>query len=1119
MRCSKCRAENLDDSAFCTECGARLEAGCPGCGAINPPAAKFCRKCGAPAPAAVAERMPDSYTPRHLAERILTSRSALEGERKHVTVLFVDVKESMELAEQVDPEVWHTILDRFFAILAEGVHRFEGTVNQYAGDGIMALFGAPIAHEDHAHRACYAALHLSEELQHYARELRRHRSLNFAVRMGINSGDVVVGRIGDDLRMDYTAQGHTVGLAARMEALAEPGKVYLTEATARLVSGYFRLEDLGPFTLKGAREPVRVFELQGAGALRTRLDLSRARGFSRFVGRGAESATLDAALERALAGHGEVVGVVGEAGVGKSRLCFEFVERCRARGLRVHEGRGVAHGKMLPFLPVLELLRTYFGISEHDGDQAAREKIAGRILLLDPELTEALPLVFGFLGVPDPAQPMPRMDPEARQRQLFAVMRRVIHALNRREPGVLLFEDLHWLDGGTEAFLENHVEALAGTRGLLLLNFRPEYRAAWMTRSYYRQIPLAPLGAEEIAELLEGLLGTDPSLAGLAERIRERTGGNPFFVEEVVQVLIADGRLEGARGAFRLVGPLEDVAIPPTVQALLAARIDRLAEREKQVVQTAAVIGKEFAEPVLRRVMELSDAEMGDALRALVAGEFLYEEALYPAAEYSFKHPLTQEVAYRSQLAEQRALVHAAVARVMSEVYADKLDERAALLAHHWESAGDALEAARWHRRAAEWAGVRDPAEAWRHWQRVRDLLSDVPETAETMAAGLAARFWLLQFGWRLGLTADAPALFAEGKALAMRCGDAPALVRLLMGYGATRVVTGEVQEYLDLVSEGVRVAQGTGDAGLQLAVMGSLVYSHYTAGRLRQALAFAEEAVELGRGDPDLGTGVFTTSPYIFCLWWRGNLLSSTGRFREAAVDLERALALARVRGEVESVGWMHSSFAQLAEQTGAIEGAADHARQAVETAEKTGSSFSRALAYRVLGLTYVLDREWRQAVDALEQSLAIARRHHVALEQEPLGLAWLAEALVGGGDAVRSRAVAEEAVALGRRRGTRFYECRAHLALARVLLHTAGAAAREAIEAALGTALELAHETGGTGTEPFIRVELAQLAALVGDGARRRQELREAQRLFTEMGAPVQAAVLERTLGAEAP
>jgi len=412
MHCDACGFENPEGMRFCGACGIALPIACGACGLGNPAGFKFCGSCGAPLAESGQSRVqsphsnaapvahsslparpssPASYTPKHLAEKILASRSAVEGERKRVTVLFADVKGSMDLAEQLDPEEWHRIMDRFFQILTDGVHRFEGTVNQYTGDGIMALFGAPIAHEDHAQRACYAALHLRDELRRYADELRVERALNFSVRMGLNSGEVIVGTIGDDLRMDYTAQGHTVGLASRMEQLAESGKVLLTEHTAKLVSGYLALRDLGRSRVKGVSEPLGIFELEGVGPLRTRLDVSRTRGFSRFVGRANEMAVLEGALERAHAGQGQVIGVVAEPGTGKSRLCYEFLQRCRSRGVDVYEAHAVPHGKAVPLLLILELTRAYLGISEQDSDRLARDKVAGRLLQMGEAFREALP--------------------------------------------------------------------------------------------------------------------------------------------------------------------------------------------------------------------------------------------------------------------------------------------------------------------------------------------------------------------------------------------------------------------------------------------------------------------------------------------------------------------------------------------------------------------------------------------------------------------------------------------------------------------------------------------------------------------------------------------------------
>ncbi|HSS04367.1 MAG TPA: adenylate/guanylate cyclase domain-containing protein, partial [Solirubrobacterales bacterium] len=503
-------------------------------------------------------------------------RIEADGERKQVTVLFADVKGSMDLAEGQDPEQWQLIMRRFFSILAEGVHHFEGTVDKFTGDGIMAVFGAPVAHEDHARRACYAALRMLDDIAEYAAELRRRHGLNFSTRIGINSGEVVAGAIGEGGDGEYTAVGHTVGLAQRMEALAEPGKAYLTEAAAELAHGFFELEDLGEFEIKGASRPVQVFELVGVGAARSRLDLSRERGFTRFVGRSEEMAALEAGLERAKAGEGAVVGIVAEPGVGKSRLCHEFAERARSAGIEVFEAQAQAHGREIPFMPVLQMLRSYFGIADPDPERIVREKIAGRALLLDPEFTDDLPVLFDFLGVPDPDRPAPQLSAEARQRALRSIVCRLVQAPNRREPVVTLIEDLHWLDEGSAAMLGDLFGAVEETQTLVVVNFRPEYTRGWSGPPNYREISLQPLGPDDTRELLRDLAGEDRSLDGLAELIHERTAGNPFFAEEIVRALAEAGNLDGERGAYRLARPVEDSGVPASVQTVLAARIDRL---------------------------------------------------------------------------------------------------------------------------------------------------------------------------------------------------------------------------------------------------------------------------------------------------------------------------------------------------------------------------------------------------------------------------------------------------------------------------------------------------------------------------------------------------------------
>ena len=438
-----------------------------------------------------------------------------DAERKQVTVLFADVSGSMDLAEQEDPEEWREIMQRFFSMLAETVTRFEGTVDKFTGDGIMAIFGAPVAHEDHARRACYAALQMLDDVAGYAAELRRAKGLNFSTRIGINSGEVVAGAIGGAGGSAYTAIGHTVGLAQRMEALAEPGKAYLTEGTAELARGYLDLRDLGEFEIKGASRPVQVFELAGVGQARSRLDLARVRGFSQFVGREGEMARLDASLARARDGEANAIGVVAEAGIGKSRLYHEFAQRCRAEGLEVFEAQAQSHGKSVPFMPILQMLRSFYGIGDKDPEQAAREKIAGRSLLLDPGFAGDLPLVFDFLGVPDPERPVPKMNPEGRGRALGDFLCRLVSNPARRKTLVLIVEDLHWIDEGSQMMLHGLIEGMGGTPTLVLVNYRPEHTPAWNESPAFATIDLQPLDRDDTATLLRDIAGEHPSLDGV----------------------------------------------------------------------------------------------------------------------------------------------------------------------------------------------------------------------------------------------------------------------------------------------------------------------------------------------------------------------------------------------------------------------------------------------------------------------------------------------------------------------------------------------------------------------------------------------------------------------------
>src|SRR5215510_6215065 len=620
---------------------------------------------------------PASYTPPHLADRIraeqaaLEARSGTDGERKTITALFADLKGSTALIEGLDPEEARAIIDPALQIMMEAIHRYEGYVAQALGDGIFALFGAPIAHEDHPQRAVYAALRMQEEMRRYSDQLRRAGGAPLQMRVGVNTGEVVVRSIRkDDLHTDYVPVGHSTNLAARMEQLANPGTILVTEYTYKLTEGYFQFKALGETQVKGMDKPLPIYEVGGIGPLRTRLQVAARRGLTRFVGRQAEQEQLRRALAQAAAGHGQIVGVVGEPGVGKSRLFYEFKLTTQS-GCLTLEALSVSHGKASPCLPLIELLKSYFQITLQDDDRRRHEKVLGKVLALDRSLEDILPYLLTLLGVADPHAPVPQVmeDPQVRRRRTFEALKRLFIRESLNQLLILIFEDLHWLDSETQAFLMLLSESMATVRILLLVNYRPEYRHEWGNKTYYTQLRLDPLGQEDAQELLSALLGDAPALHPLRHLILAKTEGNPFFMEDVVQTLIEEQVLGGERGHYRLEKAPTDLHISPTVQGILSARIDRLAADEKDLLHQLAVIGRQFPLSLVQQVVTQSEEELYRLLSSLQSKEFLYEQPAFPEVQYLFKHALTQEVAYGTVLQEQRRALHERTAEAMETLY------------------------------------------------------------------------------------------------------------------------------------------------------------------------------------------------------------------------------------------------------------------------------------------------------------------------------------------------------------------------------------------------------------------------------------------------------------------
>jgi class 3 adenylate cyclase/tetratricopeptide (TPR) repeat protein len=1002
-----------------------------------------------------------------------------DAERKQVTVLFADVSGSMELAEEEDPEEWRKIMQRFFSLLAETVTRFEGTVDKFTGDGIMAIFGAPIAHEDHARRACYAALQMLEDVSEYAGELRRAKGLNFSTRIGINSGEVVAGAIGGG-EGSYTAIGHTVGLAQRMEALAEPGKAYVTEHTAALARGYLDLADLGEFEIKGASRPVRVFELAGIGQARSRLDLARERGFSRFVGREPEIAALEEALQRAKQGEAAAVGVVAEAGIGKSRLCYEFVERCRSEGTEVFQAQGQAHGKSIPFMPILQMLRAFFGIGDNDPEQLAREKIAGRALLLDAAFAEDLPLLFDFLGVPDPDRPVPQMSPEARQRALADVLCRLVGNPARKKSLMLVFEDLHWVDEGSQAMLKGLAEGFGGTRTLILANYRPEYAPPWAGNPCWREIGLAPLRQEDTRELMRDLAGEDPSLDGLDEPIHERTGGNPFFIEEIVRELAESGHLEGQRGDYRLSRPVEDAGVPVTVQAVLAARIDRLGADAKHLLQVASVLGKEVSDEALALAADLDAEAMERALGELIAGGFLYEEELYPQRLLAFRHPLTREVAYGTQLGEQRAATHAKAARALIDLNPpDRYDELSALIADHLRQGGEPLEAARWSARAAYWAGHSRPHDALRLWHQVMELVDGLEESEETAAMAVHSRLLQLQYAWRIGMSREEEERLArEAEEIAGRRNDLHSLALLKVATGVRPGLPHHGPTWLAAVRETIELADRSGDRHLRAAVRGAGAYAYLCSADFEGFERILDEMLEIVGDDGSVGAGIVLGSPIAWGLMGKGMVRRERLELDEAEELFERALQVALDEDDHETASWVRSNQASLVFRKNP-EAALAIARRNVELTDRLGDVFSRSLALTNLAWVQLIAEEHEAALESIEASEQLYRE---AMDNGGEMEGWRgqlrARALVMVGREEEALAVAEEATRVSRERGMLWTYPVAVLTLARAR----AAAGVDGVEEAFEEAERVARETGATTLLMDIEAEREQLGSSTG-------------------------------------
>jgi class 3 adenylate cyclase/predicted ATPase len=1034
MKCPKCQFDNREDAKFCKECGNKLELACPQCGNAYTPGTKFCDECGQSL-VEVKETLPidftkpQSYTPKFLADKIFTTRSSIEGERKLVTVLFADVANYTSISEKLDPEEVHQIMDGCFKILMGEIHKYEGTINQFTGDGVMALFGAPVAHEDHAQRACHATLSIQKAMGEYGEKVKKDTGADFKMRIGLNSGPVIVGSIGDDLRMDYTAVGDTTNLAARMENMATPGTILVSKNTYRLTRDFFELRSLGKVEVKGKEEPQEAFELTKVGEVETRIEAAMAKGLTRFVGRKNSMAALMETYDKAQSGSGQVVGILGDAGVGKSRLLLELRNRLPQGLFGYLEGRCLHYGGSMAYLPILDIVRSYFEIKEGDREFIVRKKLKGRIFELEERFKNLLPPFQELLSLRVEDEAYLKLEPGQKRERIFEAIRDLLIRESQSKPLVLVVEDVHWIDKTSEALLDYLIGWLANAKILLILLYRPEYTHPWGSKSYYNRN---------------------------------------------AHTLLENGSIERRDNQYVLSRKASDITIPDTIQGIIAARMDRIEDNLKRIMQIASVIGRDFAFRILQTITGMRD-ELKPYLLNLQGLEFIYEKRLFPELEYIFKHALIQEVAYNSLLQKRRREIHEKIGKAIEQIYTDRLEEFYEMLAYHYLKAANHMKAYHYLVQAGD-AAARLYAhdEARLHYARALEALAQLPDTeenyrlrvdtlikqvsssfladrleqimtrlleAERLAKELPGpdgrpvgdrlrlariHYWMGRAHYVANKMPEAIGYFQQVLEVADELDDPELLATPSFTIGAIMFIQGHQDKAKTLLSKAISASaqmgkwpdwcRALGFHGMALAMSGDCAMG---VAEVQRALARAKEINSLSE---IAMTNVFLSAAYIFAgdlpnaieagrkaveaaeeskQWlyvchgraWQSWAESRMGDFKHAAESMELAqAALQEFDGRVIAADWMAAISAGIALGIRHIEEALALADRAIGIAQEMGGILAEGMARRVRGkaLAALTPPRWDEAEADLAESLRLLESGQNRVEAARTYLAW---------------------------------------------------------------------------------------------------------------------------------
>ena len=1105
MKCPKCHSENPDGMSFCGKCGTTLDRVCPRCAFSNPPDFNFCGKCGhslaspkeAPPPD---YSKPHSYTPRFLADKILTTRTALEGERKIVTVLFADVTNFTTLSEKLDPEEIHEIMDGCFKIIMDEIHKYEGTINQFTGDGVMALFGAPLAHEDHAQRACYAALSIQTGLIRYGQRLKEELSIDFAMRIGLNSGPVVVGAIGDDLRMDYTAIGDTINLASRMESSAQPGTIYVSGHTHKLAKDFFTFSSLGELPMKGKEKPQEAWLLLKTSGVHTRIEASAVAGLTPFVGRTKEMETLGEALDKASSGSGQVVGIVGEAGVGKSRIILELKHLYPENAFL--EGRCLHYGGAMAYLPLLDILRSYFGIKEGEQEFPLKRKMKEKISQLDEKLRTVLPPFFDLLSLRVDDEAYIKLEPMQKREKIFESMRDLLVRESQKKPLVLVFEDLQWIDKTSEEFLDYLIGWLAHTPILLILLYRPEYTHRWASKSYYTNIRVDQLSLTTSAALVQCILSEGEIVPELRDLILTKAAGNPLFMEELTHTLLENGTIQKKDDHYLLSGKPSDIQIPDTVEGIVAARMDRLEESLKRIMQVASVIGREFAFRLLQSITDMRE-ELKTHLLNLQGLEFIYEKSLFPELEYIFKHALTQEVAYNSLLLKRRQEIHGKIGRAIEQIYPDRLEEFYEMLAYHYYRS-DNLETAYHYLKLSGNKAMRSHSnqEAFCYYKDAIGILKQEPETAENKRELLDVILLMGVPMEYLAFPEDSVTFLQEAERLCKELEDRKSLATLYNFIGLFHILGGDPALGRKYQEDAFQEAEKIEDIEIMARVAPSICGSYATDGNHRKVPGIARKVIALlektHREHEPFGLPL---NPYVALQGMHGCSVGLLGDFPAGERLCEKSLFFAHEINHLFSIGFAELEYAAVFLRKGDGENAVKHFQSAVGYCEKSQANNFLPLTWGCLGQGFHLLGDLNRALECIEKGLKmqvdsglpyLLSLHHMALSRVHLDLGNLSEAKLH----------AEQGVHLAQTNHEKHVEGYSWILLGRIIGTTDMAQIDKAEEYVLRGMKILFDELEMKPGYASGYLDLGEFYANAGQKEEAREHLKKAEAMFEEMG-----------------